>query len=52
MEDQEKKIKAIVYPNTKSPRLFKNKFLEFLTRTHPIIIIVMYTIVTYFLVSY
>ena len=52
MEDQEKKIKAIVYPNTKSPRLFKNKFLEFLTKTHPIIIIVMYTIVTYFLVSY
>jgi sterol desaturase/sphingolipid hydroxylase (fatty acid hydroxylase superfamily) len=34
--------KVRIYPNTKSPRLFSNKFLELLTRTHPLIITSMY----------
>lgn len=34
--------KVRIYPNTKSPRLFHNKFLELLTRTHPLIITSMY----------
>jgi sterol desaturase/sphingolipid hydroxylase (fatty acid hydroxylase superfamily) len=36
--------KVRIYPNTKSPRLFNNKFLELLTRTHPLIITSMYLV--------
>lgn len=39
-------LKIEVYPNTKSPKLFKNKYLEFLTRTQPIVVNVMYLILT------
>ncbi len=34
--------KVRIYPNTNSPRLFSNKLLELLTKTHPLIITVMY----------
>ena len=36
--------KVRIYPNTKSPRLFSNKLLELLTRTHPLVITLMYLI--------
>lgn len=39
-------LKIEIYPNKKSPKLFKNKYLEFLTRTHPIVVNVMYIILT------
>lgn len=42
--------KVKIYPNAKSPSLFKNKFLELLTRTHPIVITVMYLIIGVFLI--
>lgn len=47
-----KKIIVDVYPNTASPKLFKNKFLEFLTKTHPIIIDGMYLILSCLLIGY
>jgi len=34
--------KVRIYPNTKSPRLFRNRILELLTRTHPLVITIMY----------
>lgn len=37
--------KVKIYPETKSPSLFKNKFLELLTRTHPLVITIMYLII-------
>ena len=46
------KIKVKIYTNQKSPRLFKNKLLEFLTKTHPLVIDTMYIIIAYFLISY
>lgn len=52
MEQEERKIKAVVYPNTNSPKLFKNKILEFLTKTHPLIIVGMYSVISYFLIEY
>lgn len=52
MEEDEKKIKAVVYPNTSSPKLFKSKLLEFLTKTHPAIIVGMYAVISYFLIGY
>ena len=36
--------KVKIYPNSKSPRLFKNRVLEMLTWTHPLIIAGMYLI--------
>lgn len=41
-----------VYPNSKSPKLFKNKFLELLTKTHPIVILLMYFVIGFFLIRY
>lgn len=38
--------KTTVYPNDKSPKLFKNKILEYLTKTHPLIIDGMYVLIT------
>ncbi len=46
------KIEVNVYPDSDSPKLFKNKVLEFLTKTHPLVIDAMYLTITYFLVSY
>ncbi len=31
-----------IYPNSKSPRIFKNRFLELLTKTHPLVITLLY----------
>ncbi len=31
-----------IYPNSKSPRIFNNRFLELLTKTHPLIITILY----------
>lgn len=39
-----KMIEVNVYPNTKSPSLFKNKFVEKLTKTHPAVITSMYLV--------
>jgi sterol desaturase/sphingolipid hydroxylase (fatty acid hydroxylase superfamily) len=39
-----------VFPNDKSPKLFKNKLLEFLTKTHPLVIDGMYMIIASFLI--
>lgn len=44
--------KVRIYPNTKSPRLFNNSVLEFLTRTHPLIITTMYLTLGGFLIWY
>lgn len=38
-------LKIEVYPNKKSPKLFKNKYLEFLTKTHPLAINILYIII-------
>lgn len=38
-------IEAKVYPNQKSPALFRNPFLEKLTRTHPMLITAMYLLI-------
>ena len=45
-------IEVEVYPQKKSPKLFNNRFLEFLTRTHPIVIDTMYLAGSYFLIRY
>jgi sterol desaturase/sphingolipid hydroxylase (fatty acid hydroxylase superfamily) len=47
-----KKIEVNVYPETHSPRLFKNKFLEFLTKTHPIVIDGMYLALSCLSIAY
>lgn len=44
--------KVKIYPNKKSPRLFKNKLLELLTKTHPLVIDVMYVILTSLAIRY
>lgn len=49
---KDKLTKVKIYTNQKSPRLFKNKFLELLTKSHPLIIDIMYAIIAYFLISY
>lgn len=41
-----------IYPNGKSPKLFKNRFFEKLTKTHPLVILVMYFILGFFLLRY
>lgn len=47
------KYKAKIYPNQASPRLFKNKFLEFLTRTNPLVIDLMYIVLgSFFIYSF
>lgn len=45
-------LKIEVYPNKKSPKLFKNKYLEFLTSSHPLVVDVMYIILTSIGVGY
>jgi|SRR5690554_6916088 len=52
MAKKDKKIEALVYPNENSPRLFKNKFLEFLTRSHPLVIYGMYAVLSYFSIAH
>jgi len=47
-----KQIKVNVYPETESPKLFKNKFLELLTKTHPVVIDGMYVVLSYFSISH
>lgn len=47
-----KNIEVNVYPDSNSPRLFRNKFLEFLTKSHPLVIDGMYLILSYFLIKY
>lgn len=39
-------LKIEIYPNKKSPKLFKNRYLELLTRTHPLVVNAMYIILT------
>lgn len=46
------KIEVNVYPDSNSPQLFKNKFLELLTKTHPLVIDTMYLTIAYFLISH
>lgn len=46
------KIEVNVYPDSDSPKLFKNKVLEFLTKTHPLVIDAMYLTITYFMISH
>ena len=46
------KYKVKIYPNQTSPRLFRNKFLEYLTKAHPIVIDTMYIILGYFLINH
>lgn len=41
-----------VNPNEKSPKLFKNKFLEYLTKTHPLVIDGMYAVIAFFLLRH
>lgn len=41
-----------VYPNRQSPKLFKNRVLEYLTKTHPLIIDGMYIIIASGLIRY
>ena len=36
--------KVRIYPNAKSPKLFRSRILELLTRTHPLVITVMYLV--------
>jgi sterol desaturase/sphingolipid hydroxylase (fatty acid hydroxylase superfamily) len=45
-----RQIKVRIYPQTKSPRIFDNKVLELLTRTHPLVITAMYITLGIFLI--
>lgn len=47
-----KNITAIIHPNTDSPKLFKNKFLEFLTKSHLLVIDTMYALISFLLIYY
>lgn len=47
-----KQIKVNAYPETESPKLFRNKFLELLTKTHPVVIDGMYVVLSYFSISH
>lgn len=49
---KDKLTKVKIYVNQKSPRLFQNKLLEFLTKSHPAIIDTMYAIISFFLMRY
>lgn len=49
---KDKLTKVKIYVHQKSPRLFKSKFLEFLTKSHPAIIDTMYAILSFFLMRY
>lgn len=44
--------KVKIYVRQNSPSLFNNKFLEFLTKSHPAIIDTMYAIISFFLMRY
>lgn len=44
VEKDERRDDVVVFPNDDSPKLFSNKFLEYLTKTHPAVIFVMYSI--------
>jgi len=47
------KIDIKIYPKEDSPKLFDNKILEFLTKTHPVVIDLMYlSLGTFFIVFY
>lgn len=46
------KIEVNVYPDADSPKLFKNKVLEALTKTHPLVIDAMYLIISYFSIAH
>lgn len=46
------KIQVKVYTKEKSPKLFHNKFLEFLTKAHPIVIDTMYIILGTLMIGY
>jgi len=41
-----------IYTNQRSPHLFKSKFLEFLTKSHPAVIDIMYGIIAFFLMRF
>lgn len=45
-------MKVKIYPNQKSPRLFNNQVLEFLTKSHPAVIFGMYTLLSIFLMYF
>jgi sterol desaturase/sphingolipid hydroxylase (fatty acid hydroxylase superfamily) len=45
-------IEVTIFPKEKSPRLFKNKFLEYLTKTHPLVIDAMYLVIGTFLITF
>lgn len=44
-------MKFKVYPNTKSPKLFKSKFIEALTRSNIVVIDIMYIILAIILIA-
>ncbi len=46
------KYKTKIYPNQSSPRLFRSKYLEFLTKTHPLVIDIMYIVLSVFLIRF
>lgn len=46
------KYKAKIYPKQDSPRLFQNKVLEFLTKTHPLTIDAMYILLGAFFIHF
>jgi len=46
-----KMIEVNVYPDADSPRLFENKFLEYLTKSHPLVIDGMYLTLSYIFIS-
>lgn len=46
------KINVPIYPQQKSPQMFKNKILERLTRTHPLVIVAMYLVLSGVSISY
>lgn len=43
---------VVVFPNDDSPKLFENKILETLTKTHPAVIFIMYAIISGVLIRY
>lgn len=51
-QDNNRIMEAKIFPNEKSPRLFKSKTLEFLTKSHPMIIFLMYSALAVFLVYF
>lgn len=45
-------MKAIIHPNEHAPHMFKNKFLEKLTWSNPVLIFVMYSIIAVCMIRY